>query len=134
MNLLQGFYNPLHIVRIQLYIIVFNTKYEQLFLMNTYIFIQEPIVDVFTTYPQPTSLKSVKHYLQLLISGKYQVNNDYNNINILNNIYLNTVIISQLKTSVHICLQTCLKKCKPVINTICIYLLNSNRKQISFLH
>jgi len=129
MNLLQGFYNPLHIVRIQLYIIVFNTKFEQLFLMNTYLF--RNLLWMFSLH-----IHSPHRWNQLntIYNYYYQVNNDYNNINILNNIYLNTVIISQLKTSVHICLQTCLNKCKPVINTICIYLLNSNRKQISILH
>ncbi|XP_025414283.1 lipase 3-like [Sipha flava] len=52
MNLIQGFYNPLHI---------------------------EPVIDVFTTYPQPTSLKSVKHYFQLLLSGRFS-NYDYGTV------------------------------------------------------
>ncbi|XP_026806196.1 gastric triacylglycerol lipase-like [Rhopalosiphum maidis] len=49
MNIIQGMYNPLHV---------------------------EPVIDVFTTYPQPTSLKTVKHYFQLLLSGRF-TNYDY---------------------------------------------------------
>ncbi|XP_060867445.1 uncharacterized protein LOC132942812 [Metopolophium dirhodum] len=49
MNIIQGMYHPLHI---------------------------EPVIDVFTTYPQPTSVKTVKHYFQLLLSGRF-TNYDY---------------------------------------------------------
>ncbi|XP_015364411.1 PREDICTED: lipase 3-like [Diuraphis noxia] len=49
MNIIQGMYNPLHI---------------------------DPVIDVFTTYPQPTSLKTVKHYFQLLLGDRF-ANYDY---------------------------------------------------------
>lgn len=33
-------------------------------------FFKESVVDVFSTYPQPISVKTIKHFFQLLLAGK----------------------------------------------------------------
>lgn len=52
------------------------------------------MVDVFTSFPQPMSVKMIKHYLQLLLSGKC-------NDKLYSIIYFDIVIFEQAITTLY---------------------------------